>query len=357
MILTNERICELSNYLRREEKSAATQEKYLRDVQAFCAYADGNELTKELVVAWKKHLIDRGYAVRSVNSMLASINSLLDFLGLSNCKAKNIRMQQQTYCAEDKELTKAEYTYYYKLGNDYYQVNSRYGSYPDNNTTVTLSGECGHTNLHTEHNSSCDMKKNMKKKALLTMSVALLLFVAVCTTLAYIFTKTEPVENTFNPSKVSCAVVENGSATENTDSIVETGKTKKNVQIKNTGDTDAYIRVAVVINWMSEDGTKVWATKPVEGTDYSINWAFDDTENPTAWDPGSDGYYYYKNSVVPNGGVTEILITEAKVLKEAPQEGYDLSIEIVASAIQAKPTSVVTSQWGVTVANDGTISK
>jgi site-specific recombinase XerD len=109
MILTNERICELSNYLRREEKSAATLEKYLRDVQAFCEYADGSELTKELVVAWKKHLIDRGYAVRSVNSMLASINSLLDFLGLSNCKVKNIRMQQQTYCAEDKELTKAEY--------------------------------------------------------------------------------------------------------------------------------------------------------------------------------------------------------------------------------------------------------
>lgn len=49
------------------------------------------------------------------------------------------------------------YTYYYKLGNDYYQVNSRYGSYPDNNTTVRLSGECGHTNLHTEHDSSCAM--------------------------------------------------------------------------------------------------------------------------------------------------------------------------------------------------------
>ena len=38
-------------------------------------------------------------------------------------------------------------------------------------------------------------------------------------------------------------------------------------------------------------------------------------------------------------------------------DGYFLSVEIVASAIQAKPTSVVTSQWGVTVANDGTISK
>ena len=109
MKLSNEQIKEFANYLYREEKSAATQEKYLRDVQAFCVYADGNEITKELVVAWKKQLVDGGYAVRSINSMLASVNSLLDFLGLSNCKVKNIRTQRQTYCAEDKELTKAEY--------------------------------------------------------------------------------------------------------------------------------------------------------------------------------------------------------------------------------------------------------
>ena len=109
MKLSNKEIQEFANYLCREEKSAATQEKYLRDVRVFCVYADDNEITKELVVAWKKQLVESGYAVRSINSMLASVNSLLDFLGLSNCKSKNIRMQQQTYCTEDKELTKAEY--------------------------------------------------------------------------------------------------------------------------------------------------------------------------------------------------------------------------------------------------------
>ena len=109
MILTNDAICEFGNYLRCEEKSAATQEKYLRDVQTFCKYTSGNEISKELVVDWKKYLVEQGYAVRSINSMLASVNCLLEFLGLSNCKVKNIRMQRQTYCAEDKELTKAEY--------------------------------------------------------------------------------------------------------------------------------------------------------------------------------------------------------------------------------------------------------
>lgn len=109
MKLSTKRIKEFANYLCREEKSTATQEKYLRDVQAFCKYADANDITKELVVAWKKQLIESGYAVQSINSMLASVNSLLEFLGLSNCKAKNIRTQRQTYCTEDKELTKTEY--------------------------------------------------------------------------------------------------------------------------------------------------------------------------------------------------------------------------------------------------------
>ena len=109
MKLSEKQIKEFANYLCREEKSSATQEKYLRDVRTFCAYADRNEITKELVVAWKKQLVESGYAVRSINSMLASVNSILDFLGLSNCKVKNIRTQRQTYCTEDKELTKAEY--------------------------------------------------------------------------------------------------------------------------------------------------------------------------------------------------------------------------------------------------------
>ena len=109
MKLSVRNIQEFSDYLCREERSAATQEKYLRDARTFFQAAEGNEITKELVVAWKKKLIARGYAVRSVNSMIASINSLLDFLGMQTCKVKSIRLQHQTYCTEDKELTKAEY--------------------------------------------------------------------------------------------------------------------------------------------------------------------------------------------------------------------------------------------------------
>ena len=109
MNLSVTNIKEFADYLCREEKSMATQEKYLRDAKSFCMYADDRQITKELVIAWKQELIAKKYAVRSVNSMLASINSLLDFMGLQGCKVKNIRTQRQTYCAEEKELTKAEY--------------------------------------------------------------------------------------------------------------------------------------------------------------------------------------------------------------------------------------------------------
>ena len=205
------------------------------------------------------------------------------------------------------------------------------------------------------------MKKYINKKSIIIASVMLLLLVAVGTTLAYIFTETNPVENTFNPSKVACAVVENNNPDENRADIVLNDSIKTNVQIKNTGDTDAYIRVAVVVNWMSEDGTKVWATKPVKSTDgtdgdYTISYA----EN-TGWEKGSDGYWYYTKSVPPTEGnnLTDILIKNATQNKEGPKgtDGtqYYLSIEIVASAIQSTPETVVKKQWSSGISDvDGT---
>lgn len=108
-ILINRQIQDFSDYLIREEKSNATCEKYIRDIHGFRMFVGKRRVTKELVVAWKKQLIEQGYAVCSINSMLASVNSFLGFLGWHDCKAKNIRLQRQTYCTEEKELTKAEY--------------------------------------------------------------------------------------------------------------------------------------------------------------------------------------------------------------------------------------------------------
>lgn len=108
-ILTSEAIDCFKKYLREEEKSENTIEKYLRDVRAFAAYLKSAEITKEAVIAYKNKLLSENYAVRSVNSMLASLNSLFSFLGWADLKVKSIKIQRQIYCPEEKELTKAEY--------------------------------------------------------------------------------------------------------------------------------------------------------------------------------------------------------------------------------------------------------
>lgn len=108
-ILSEKNIETFQNHLLQEEKSTATMEKYLRDVRAFLVFSGQAAITKDLVMAYKQALLEKNYAVRSINSMLASLNSLLDFLGWGDCKVKSLKIQRQTYCAEEKELTKAEY--------------------------------------------------------------------------------------------------------------------------------------------------------------------------------------------------------------------------------------------------------
>lgn len=105
--ITATEIARFKEHLILEERSAATIQKYIRDVKVFAAYANG-AVTKEIVIAYKKRLQER-YAVRSVNSMLASINSLFTFHGWHDLKVKALKLQQQIYCPEEKELTKAEY--------------------------------------------------------------------------------------------------------------------------------------------------------------------------------------------------------------------------------------------------------
>ena len=102
-------IAEFEEHLILEERSVATIQKYIRDVNAFMAYAQNSAITKETVIAYKKYL-QENYAVRSVNSMLASINSFFSLFGWNDLKVKSLKLQQQVFCPEEKELTKEEYT-------------------------------------------------------------------------------------------------------------------------------------------------------------------------------------------------------------------------------------------------------
>ena len=108
-ILTDKQITAFAAYLKSEEKSENTLEKYIRDVKAFAVFVSEAEITNETVIAYKNKLISDDYAVRSINSMLASLNSLFSFLGWTDFKVKSIKLQRQIFCPEEKELTKAEY--------------------------------------------------------------------------------------------------------------------------------------------------------------------------------------------------------------------------------------------------------
>ena len=109
-IITEEILSAFHKKLIEEEKAAATVEKYLRDVKAFAEYANGGEISKDTVIAYKAYLTEGSYAPRSINSMLASLHKLFDVLGWTDYKVKTVKIQRQVFCSEEKELTKAEYT-------------------------------------------------------------------------------------------------------------------------------------------------------------------------------------------------------------------------------------------------------
>lgn len=94
--------------MREDEKSAATIEKYLRDLHSFYAFANGKVLDKSLTIAYKSEL-EKRYALSSANSMIAALNSFLKFVGWGDCCVKQFKIQKKTYCHEEKELSKQEY--------------------------------------------------------------------------------------------------------------------------------------------------------------------------------------------------------------------------------------------------------
>ena len=95
-------------YLRQEERSMNTIEKYVHDLQGFFAYLEDRTLEKTAVLNWKEHLITI-HAPASVNSMLAAINGFLEWAGFPSCKVKPIKIQRTIFAKPERELTRAEY--------------------------------------------------------------------------------------------------------------------------------------------------------------------------------------------------------------------------------------------------------
>lgn len=167
-----------------------------------------------------------------------------------------------------------------------------------------------------------------RKPSLLLIALMAILAAAVGNTIAYLFTSTDPVTNTFTATNVTTDIVEE----------IE-GQVKNNVTVKNTGDIEAYIRATVVVTWQNEQGN----IYPAVDGDYAIAWTMD------GW--AKSGNYYYYTSPVAAKDSTKVLFTGCEPVQGKAPEGYHLVVEVLASAIQSEPKSAVLKAWGVDPTN------
>ena len=107
--LTAERIAAYGRYLKQEERTPATLEKYLRDVRAFSLWLDGEAVTREAVTGWKDRLLAERRAPSTVNAALSALNGLFRFLGWEGCRARFVKVQRRLFRDPARELTRPDY--------------------------------------------------------------------------------------------------------------------------------------------------------------------------------------------------------------------------------------------------------
>ena len=161
----------------------------------------------------------------------------------------------------------------------------------------------------------------------------------VGTTLAWLTDKTKDLTNTFEYAKVSCNVEE---TFEN--------NVKSEVKVKNTGNTDAYIRATYVVTIRDKEGNILYDAYETEKFKNYMADLERKINDDGSWQEGTDGYWYYRLPVPPNGETNKLfgeMIRSAYI--EINGTVADTYIEILASAVQAMPTNAVTEAWGATV--------
>lgn len=186
------------------------------------------------------------------------------------------------------------------------------------------------------------------RKKILVMILTFLIVIALLLPVvyAYMFRSVEPVISIFDPANVKCKVVE---TFEN--------DIKSSITVKNTGNTDAYIRVRLVIHWEDSKGNVV--SRDVDFSKIAIvnrnDWLADSSEFT----------YYYKKPVAADALTGELLGKNIELyakVEDVDENGVTVKyyyypvIEVVAEAIQALPTNAVVESWGVTLDENGNIT-
>ena len=171
-----------------------------------------------------------------------------------------------------------------------------------------------------------------KRSLVLVVSVLVLLLAVAGGTLAWLTAQTDGVVNTFTPAHVSCVVTENFD-----------GTTKSNVNVTNTSDIPAYIRVKLVTYRVNEDGQHIGGTATIPTFEPGEGWVL------------HDGYYYYTKPVEPNKKPEANLIRSITLNSYTDVDGGYQAIDVMAEAIQSSPAEAVGTAWGVTI-SEGSVT-
>lgn len=167
----------------------------------------------------------------------------------------------------------------------------------------------------------------------MVIATALLLALAISGTVAWLTTKGAPITNTFNPSKVACEVTESFN-----------GTVKSSVNVKNTGDIDAYIRVKLVTYRTNAQGQHIGGTAALPEFTPGAGWV------------AYNGYYYYTKPVAPNAQPENALIGSIELKASYDDaDGGKQAIDVMAEAIQSVPAEAVGEAWGVTI-SEGSVT-
>lgn len=174
------------------------------------------------------------------------------------------------------------------------------------------------------------------RKAALILSLCLIFALAVGTTVALLVAHTNAVTNTFTAAKSKITIEEK------TDDGI-----KSEIYVKNEGTATSYVRVKLVMNWVSKDG------KTISGEPVNIDVNYDADK----WFK-QDGIYYYRTPVGPKdsgNNTTANLLQEGSPITqpEGAPDGYHLEVTVLAESIQAAPDTAVQQSWDVNVGSNG----
>lgn len=179
--------------------------------------------------------------------------------------------------------------------------------------------------------------KALRTGRLATMVIAtvLLLALAIGGTVAWLSTKDAPITNTFKPSKVACEVTENFN-----------GEVKSNVNVKNTGTINAFVRVKLVTYRTNDQGQHIGGTASLPNFTLGKGWV------------KYGDYYYYTLPVAP-GESPKTNLTDSMTLVDSylDTDGGKQAVDVMAEAIQSVPEDAVRAAWGAgfSIGADGSL--